>query len=135
GEHQAQPADRGHGADAVGAGLLDGGRDGGIFSFGDATFHGSTGSIKLNQPIVGMAPAPSGSGYWMVAADGGVFAFDAPALGSAAGRSRSPVVAMAPTGTGQGYWVVNADGQIFNFADAANFGSTAPLHQPLLGAA
>ena len=27
--------------------------DGGIFSFGDAGFHGSTGGINLNQPIVG----------------------------------------------------------------------------------
>ena len=32
--------------------------DGGIFSFGDAAFHGSTGAIALNQPIVGMAPTP-----------------------------------------------------------------------------
>src|SRR5712692_5532873 len=47
--------------------------DGGIFSFGDAAFHGSTGNIKLNKPIVGMAAALSG--YWLVAADGGVFAF------------------------------------------------------------
>ena len=31
--------------------------DGGIFSFGDAVFHGSTGAIALNQPIVGMAAA------------------------------------------------------------------------------
>ena len=29
--------------------------DGGIFSFGDAPFKGSTGDIKLNSPIVGMA--------------------------------------------------------------------------------
>jgi hypothetical protein len=29
--------------------------DGGIFSFGDAHFHGSTGAIHLNQPIVGMS--------------------------------------------------------------------------------
>jgi hypothetical protein len=31
--------------------------DGGIFAFGDAPFFGSTGSITLNKPIVGMAPA------------------------------------------------------------------------------
>ena len=30
----------------------------GIFSFGDAGFHGSAGSIALNSPIVGMAAAP-----------------------------------------------------------------------------
>ncbi|MDA8366275.1 MAG: hypothetical protein M0Z62_04855, partial [Actinomycetota bacterium] len=29
--------------------------DGGVFSFGDAHFHGSTGAITLNKPIVGMA--------------------------------------------------------------------------------
>src|SRR5205814_7435574 len=29
-------------------------RDGGIFSFGDGRFYGSTGNIRLNQPIVGM---------------------------------------------------------------------------------
>ena len=49
--------------------------DGGVFSFGNAGFKGSTGSIKLNQPIVGMASTPDGGGYWLVAADGGVFSF------------------------------------------------------------
>jgi hypothetical protein len=29
--------------------------DGGIFAFGDADFLGSTGNIKLNRPVVGMA--------------------------------------------------------------------------------
>ena len=29
--------------------------DGGIFAFGDAKFYGSTGSLRLNQPMVGMA--------------------------------------------------------------------------------
>ena len=32
--------------------------DGGIFSFGDARFAGSTGAIRLNQPIVAMAATP-----------------------------------------------------------------------------
>ena len=31
--------------------------DGGVFNYGDAKFSGSTGNIKLNQPIVGMATA------------------------------------------------------------------------------
>ena len=50
-------------------------RDGGIFAFGDAGFYGSTGALKLNQPIVGMSHTPSGNGYWLVAQDGGIFAF------------------------------------------------------------
>ena len=33
--------------------------DGGIFSFGDAHYHGSTGAITLNKPIVGIATTPT----------------------------------------------------------------------------
>ncbi len=29
--------------------------DGGIFTYGDANFYGSTGSLRLNKPIVGMS--------------------------------------------------------------------------------
>ena len=49
--------------------------DGGVFRFGDATFHGSAGGIQLNKPIVGMAVTPDGGGYWLVASDGGVFRY------------------------------------------------------------
>jgi hypothetical protein len=31
--------------------------DGGIFSYGDAGFFGSAGSLDLNKPVVGMAPS------------------------------------------------------------------------------
>jgi hypothetical protein len=52
--------------------------------------------MPLNQPVVGMSPTPSGRGYWLVAADGGVFAFgDAPYLGSTGAiRLNQPIVAM-----------------------------------------
>ena len=57
--------------------------DGGIFTFGDAHFYGSTGDIHLNKPIVGMAATPDGKGYWLVASDGGIFTFgDADFYGS-----------------------------------------------------
>jgi hypothetical protein len=72
--------------------------DGGIFTFGNAAFHGSTGTQTLNKPIVGMAPTPDGHGYWLVASDGGIFAFgDAVFVGSE-GESRlnQPVVAITP---------------------------------------
>ena len=60
--------------------------DGGIFGFGTANFFGSTGSLRLNAPIVGMASTPDGQGYWLVGSDGGVFAFrDAGFHGSATG--------------------------------------------------
>lgn len=61
--------------------------DGGIFSFGDAAFCGSTGSIHLNRPIIAMAATQDGGGYWLVASDGGVFSFgEAPFEGSGAGQ-------------------------------------------------
>lgn len=51
---------------------------------------------NVNAPIVGMAATPTGKGYWLVAADGGVFAFgDAVYLGGMeyvlpAGRAWTP---------------------------------------------
>src|SRR5256885_17236735 len=64
--------------------------DGGIFAFGDATFHGSTGATPLAKPIVGMTATPTGNGYWLVASAGGIFSFgDAPLPGSGVGPVRS----------------------------------------------
>jgi 3D (Asp-Asp-Asp) domain-containing protein len=102
-------------------------RDGGIFAFGDATFLGSTGSLKLNQPIVGMAATPTGHGYWLVARDGGIFAFgDATFFGSAGSlRLNEPIVGMAGSPTGDGYWLVARDGGIFTYGDASFHGSLA----------
>ena len=61
--------------------------DGGILNYGGAHFYGSTGSLQLNAPIVGMAATPDAAGYWLLASDGGIFAFgDAIFYGSAGGR-------------------------------------------------
>ena len=52
--------------------------------------------MRLAQPIVGMAPTPSGDGYWLVASDGGIFAFgDAGFFGSTGALSLAkPIVGM-----------------------------------------
>src|SRR5438477_3022050 len=113
--------------------------DGGIFSFGDAAFYGSTGNLRLNKPIVGMAPTPDGGGYWLVASDGGIFAFgDARFFGSTGGvHLNKPIVGMAATPDGGGYWLAASDGGIFAFGDAAFYGSTGAqrLNQPIVGMA
>jgi hypothetical protein len=72
--------------------------DGGLFAFGDAQFWGSTGSMTLNRPIVGMA-ADGVGGYWLVASDGGLFAFGAaPFWGSTGSMTlNQPIVGMAPS--------------------------------------
>ncbi len=146
------------------------GADGGIFTYGDAKFFGSTGdrrlnspvvtmatdacrtggtgwprataacsrsatpgssavpaTEKLNSPVVGMTPTADGGGYWLVAADGGIFTFgNAPFFGSMGDRKlNSPIVGMQATPSGRGYWMVAADGGIFTFGDAAFPGSAA----------
>jgi len=70
---------------------------GDVYSFGDATFHGSTGGIRLNKPVVGMSATSDGGGYWLAASDGGVFAFgDAPFDGSTGNlHLNQPVVGLA----------------------------------------
>jgi hypothetical protein len=113
--------------------------DGGIFSFGDATFEGSLGATRLTGPIVGMASTRDGKGYWLVAADGGVFAYgDAGFYGSMGGKPLDqPVVGMAPTPDGLGYWLVAADGGVFAFGDARFYGSMGgkPLDAQMVGVA
>ena len=66
----------------------------------------------LNSPVVGMASGPGGGGYWLVAADGGIFDYgDAGFFGSAGSlRLNKPVVGMAASADGGGYWLVAADG-------------------------
>ncbi len=113
--------------------------DGGIFSFGNAGFYGSTGNLTLNKPIVGMASTPDGKGYWLVASDGGIFSFgDAAFYGSTGNLTlNKPVVGMAATADGAGYWLVASDGGIFSFGDAAFYGSTGnlTLNKPIVGMA
>ncbi len=74
----------------------------------------------LNKPVVGIAGTPSGQGYWLVASDGGIFAYgDAGFYGSTGSMTlNKPIVGMASTATGKGYWLVASDGGIFAFGDA-----------------
>jgi hypothetical protein len=67
-----------------------------VFSF-NARFFGSTGPIPLHEPVVGMGATDDGGGYWIVAADGGVFSYgDAPFGGSEGGtRLNAPMVGIA----------------------------------------
>ena len=96
-----------------------------IGALGDAVWHGPV----PGSPVVGVTANPAtGNGYWVVGADGGVFAY-----GDAAFRGSVPamdptahvadVVGMAATSDGNGYWLVGADGGVFAFGDAGFYGS------------
>ena len=86
--------------------------------------YGSTGGITLNQPVNGMASTPTGNGYWLVASDGGIFAFgNARFHGSTGGIALDkPVVGIAADNASGGYWLVASDGGIFSF-DAPFYGA------------
>jgi hypothetical protein len=72
-----------------------------------------------------MAATADGGGYWLVAADGGIFALGtAPFHGSMGGHTlNAPIVGMAATPDGGGYWLVAGDGGIFSFGNAPFAGS------------
>ena len=105
--------------------------DGGVFRFGDARFLGSTGAVRLNQPVVGMAATPSGRGYWLVASDGGVFPFgDAHFLGSGGGEGLpAPALGLIDTDATSGYWLALASGQVQAFGNAPRI-TTTPVLDP-----
>src|SRR5205085_12580443 len=104
--------------------------DGGIIAFGDAKFYGSMGGKKLNAPVQSLVPDSDGVGYWLVASDGGIFAFDAPFRGSMGGEKLAkPVTGMVTYG--DGYLMVGEDGGIFNFSSQqflGSLGANPPVH-------
>jgi hypothetical protein len=110
-----------------------------VTAFGAAAVVPGTTLQGLAAPVVGAAATPDGLGYWVVAADGGIFAYgDAAFEGSTGGiHLNAPVVGMAATPTGHGYWLVAADGGVFAFGDAVFAGSMGgrPLNQPVVGMA
>jgi len=114
--------------------------DGGVFSFGDAAsrFYGSLPGLglhpagsglphSLNAPVVGMVPSSDDGGYFMVASDGGVFAFgDAHFAGSCpglVGGCSGAAVAVIPDHSGNGYWLVTKTGYVYAFGDAPYLGA------------
>ena len=109
-----------------------------VFAYGDAGFHGSTGVTKLNHPVVGMARTASGDGYWLVSAEGRVFAFGAAEHhGSLSSAPPSPVIGIAATPAGNGYWLVTENGSIYSFGAAPFLGGMGhvTLSRPVVGIA
>ena len=110
--------------------------DGGIFAFGDAPFYGSVPGLglhpagsglphSLNAPIVGMVA--SVDGYYLIAGDGGIFAFGDAWFGGScpglAGGCAGRTVAVVTDGSGNGYWLVTEEGAVYSFGDAKYYGA------------
>jgi hypothetical protein len=109
-----------------------------LVAYGDFVKAGDASTLPLDAPIVGGATCHTG-GYWLAAADGGVFGYGgAPFLGSMGGqRLNAPMVGMAGSPSGTGYWLVAADGGIFDYGDAPFRGSMGGtrLNAPVVGMA
>ncbi len=101
---------------ATGAGAGAGSGAGTVLGAGPRTLPG---------PEVGMAATPTGHGYWIADAAGGVETFgDATFFGSMAGHPlNSPINHIVASPDGLGYWLVAADGGTFSFGDAHFHGS------------
>jgi hypothetical protein len=93
--------------------------DGGVFTFGDAHYYGSTGGTHLNQPVVAMAVIPGGTGYRLAARDGGVFNFGKARPHGPNFHGRYPIVGISESTPGDlGYWLVDEIGHTFPFGNA-----------------
>lgn len=82
---------------------------------------------KLNAPISCAATTNNGLGYWLVAKDGGVFAFgNAVMHGSLPNDKIEPngeIVAILPSETDDGYLLIGSDGGVFAYGDARGLGT------------
>jgi SpoIID/LytB domain protein len=100
--------------------------------------------LKSDWFAVTGQPGGGVGGYWLGAADGGVFSFgNALFYGSMGGAHlNQPIVGMSATHDSGGYWLVASDGGIFSFGDAPFHGSVPGvlkpgqvLNQPVVGMA
>jgi hypothetical protein len=96
-------------------------------------------TMVMAQLVGGVTPigAGPGTGYRLVASDGGLFSFSQPFFGSMGGKKlNKPVTGMAVDPLTGGYWEVASDGGIFAF-NAPFLGSMggSPLNQPVVGIA
>jgi hypothetical protein len=93
-------------------------------------------ALDLVGPIHDATPTRDGTGAYATAADGGVFAYNAPFHGSVPGVLATigrtlpdlPAVGISADPDGAGYWVVAADGGVFAFG--APFRGSLPALVP-----
>ena len=88
---------------------------------------GTMAPVPAHPATVAIVSQPgSDTGYWIVAADGGVFTYGgAQFYGSMGGKPiTAPIVAADATSDGKGYRLVGADGAVYDFGAAVYEGGT-----------
>jgi hypothetical protein len=126
---------------ADGAGRVPQGPELSGHAFGpNAAFFGDASGHVLARPVVGIAASPRGDGYWLVAADGGVFNYGpGAAFYGSAGRLHlsTAIVGIAAAPAGDGYYLAGRDGGVFCFGAGTRFDGSAAgkSKQPIVGIA
>jgi hypothetical protein len=112
----------------TGKGLWALGRDGKVWTAGDAQSYGDVQSDP--QVPTGIAATPSGKGYYIVMEDGGVFSFgDAVFYGSTGGKRPGGhhltgiALSIGDDGKVNGYWLIAEDGAVYTFGQAPFWGN------------
>ncbi len=94
--------------------------DGGVFSFGDVEFHGSLpGRGEARRDVIGLAPTPRDTGYWIARRDGTVTSFgDAPPSPGTQPPACDAVAAIITNPVAYGYRLVLESSKTLAFGDA-----------------
>ncbi len=128
-----------HRADDAAPGVLHLRFHGALTGFGNDHYLSYLAPYVSSEPVVAMEQTGDGGGYWMLATDGGLFAYgDAGFYGSPqALRLNGAMVGMAATADGGGYWMAGSDGGVFAYGDAGFHGSAGNLrlNAPIVGMA
>jgi YVTN family beta-propeller protein len=110
--------------------------DGAVYSFGDAPGGGAGPVLPFGLTAAGIAPSPSGLGYWVADTFGGVYSFRAPLFpGRPALHAGEKITSISATASGAGYWLFSSEGRVFTYGDAQYFGDMGGtrLNGPVLG--
>ncbi len=66
------------------------------------------------------AAEPAANGYWLVAADGGIFSFGSAEFSGSKGAETfdRPIIGMAADRAGTGYWLAGSGGWVYGFGES-----------------
>ncbi|HLN05484.1 MAG TPA: hypothetical protein VK217_04355 [Acidimicrobiales bacterium] len=106
--------------------------------FGRAPYFGAVAKRSLGSGVIGIAGGPSGLGYWIATANGGVFTFGRARFhGSITEPLKDHVAAIVATADGKGYWLACSRGGVFSFGGAKFHGSASgrDLSSPIVAMA
>jgi hypothetical protein len=101
--------------------------DGGVFNFDGLPYCGSTASVHLSTPIIGLAATKDDGGYWVATADGCVYAFgDAKWYGSMQAQPiAGSIVSIVAAPNGSGYYLLSSTGKIYPFGKVPFWGDAS----------